>query len=373
MSAPVAAPPKPTPSLPAIAAHGLPGTRLALPDTPPDDAGFPRFLERLERHRLIGLAATAAQDGALVLSDGQREALEAAHLDAMCTCLNLEATLLEVARVMADHEIAVRVLKGPASAYLDYPRPELRHFGDIDLMVRSDDIDRAASVLVSLGFRRSSPEPRPGFDRRFGKGATFVAEDGTNLDLHRTFVMGPLGLRIDLDEVWRDSQPFTSGGECLEALTGPHRLLTACYNAIIGDRFPRLSTLRDIVQLCLGDQVDPAEVQEGAARWGGEAVLAHGIHAAWTTLEVADVVALSAWAGRYEANHDDERLLALYHDQKAGYAGLSWATARMLPPRERLAFLRALALPRGGRLGKRGWGLAERARRAARGLRQSDA
>lgn len=369
MTAPVTAPP--TPDIAALAAHGLPGTRHTLPAAPAAPQQFPQLLDRLQRHRLIGLAAAAAQDGALVLDDDQREALQAAHLEAMCTCLHLEATMLEVARVFGEHGIDLRVIKGPASAHLDYPRPELRAFGDLDLLVRSADIDRATAVLSSLGFRRLSPEPRPGFDRRFGKGATFAADDGTGVDLHRTFVMGPLGLRIDLDEVWRESASFTTAGTSVAALTGPHRLLTACYNAVIGDRSPRLSTLRDIVQLCLGDAADAEAVQDCAIRWGGEAVLAHGIQAAWSALKVADVVALSAWAARYEATHDDGRLLALYHDPAAGYAGLSWATARMLPVRERIAFLRALALPRGGRLGKRGWGLTERARRAARGLHRS--
>lgn len=358
-------------SLPAIAATGLRGSRLELPATAPTDADFASVLRRLNQHRLIGLAAAAHAAGSLILTGDQARALSSAQTDAMCSCLHLEATLLDVAQAMSEAGVGIRVIKGPASAHLDYPAAELRHFGDLDLLVRSEETDLAKEVLDRLGYARSTPEPRPGFDRRFGKGATFVAGDGTNIDLHRTFVMGPLGLRIDLDDVWAQTDFFTLAGEKVETLAPVHRLLTACYNAVIGDATPRLSTLRDIVQLCLSDRVTTKEAEETAGRWGGQYILARGITAAWTTLDVADVVGLSAWAMRLDADHDGERLVALYHDAGAGYSGLSWATARMLPARDRIAFLGALAFPKGGRLGKRGWGLRERLRRAARGYRRA--
>lgn len=365
------APPAAQPSVQAVAAHGLSGSRLELPAEPPAERDFATFLNRLDRHRLLGLAAAAHSEGRLSLSHDQAQQLIAAHSDAMCSCLHLEATLLDIAQSMSAAGVPLRVIKGSASAHLDYARPELRHFGDLDLLVRSEDTDRAKDVLADLGFTRLSPEPRPGFDRRFGKGATFAGPDGTSVDLHRTFVMGPLGLRVDLDDLWSRDDSFVLAGERVGALAPAHRLLAACYNAVIGDVHPRLATLRDIAELCLGERVETAEAQDAAQRWGAEYVLARGITAAWSTLDIADVVGLSAWAMRYDADHDGKRMVALYHDTKAGYAGLSWATARMLPMRDRVAFLSALAFPRGGRLGKRGWGLGERVRRAARGYQQA--
>ncbi|MGH8939165.1 MAG: nucleotidyltransferase family protein, partial [Actinomycetes bacterium] len=194
-----------------------------------------------------------------------------------------------------------------------------------------------------------------------------IAVDGTNVDLHRTFVMGPLGLRVGLDELWADGEAFTIGGAAVHALAPLHRLLAACYNAIAGDRSPRLSTLRDIAQLILSGDVDADLAVDTAGRWGAEHVLALGVEAAWARLQIADVVGLSAWASRYETDDVDRRLLRLYHDDGAGYSGLSWATARMLPVGQRVAFLSALAFPKGGRLGELGWGVGQRVRRAVRG------
>ncbi len=57
---------------------------------------------------------------------------------------------------------------------------------------------RARGARQDAGGRRRFSEVRPGFDRRWGKGACVVAADGTELDVHRTFVAGPFGLTVDL-------------------------------------------------------------------------------------------------------------------------------------------------------------------------------
>jgi Uncharacterised nucleotidyltransferase len=349
------------------AAHGILGSRLECPRSTPTDTEFHRFLERLQAQRLIGLAASAQSVGQLTLTEDQASRLHSAHTDAMCICLRLEATLLDVQSAFADLAIPLRVLKGPSSAHLVYADPALRPFGDLDIMVRSADFDRAKGVLESTGFRRPAPEPRPRFDSRFGKGAEYVADDGLSVDLHRTFVLGPYGLRVDLNDIWAERESFQLAGRQIDALSPVHRLLAAAYNAVLGDPTPRLSTLRDIVQICLSGEVTTAQAVDVAAAWQAELVLALAVQRAWAELGVADVIGLSAWAERFEPDAAATRMLAIYHDPSAGYSGLSWATMRMLSGRQRVAFVRALAFPQGGRLGEAGFGLRQRVRRAARG------
>lgn len=352
----------------AVAAHGLLGSRRSFDDQPPNDDMFADLLQRLTGHRILGLAVSAASVQQLRLTGDQTARLNAAHTEAMCVCLQLEACLLDLQATFDASGIPMRVVKGPASAHLDYADPSLRSFGDIDVLVPSDSFDEAARRLADLGFHRETPEPRPGFDRRFGKGATFVAaSDGTNVDLHRTFVMGPLGLQVRQDELWADPETFTLAGRRIAALPTTHRLLASCYNAVVGDSNPRLSTLRDIAQVVLSGEVDPRDVIDLARGWQSTHVLALGVRTAWDRLDIADVVGLSAWASAFDIPVQARKELDLYHDDAAGYAGLSWAVARILPLRERVAFLTALAFPRGGRLGAAGWGLGQRARRAVRG------
>jgi hypothetical protein len=125
--------------------------------------------------------------------------------------------LIAVVDLLAAKGVESRILKGSAVAHLDYDHPGLRSFIDLDVLVRAGDIDRAVGVLSSASFRRTLPEPRPGFDRRFDKGMTLISPSGFELDLHRTFVLGPWGLRVNLDQLWDQGQEFRVGGRALRA------------------------------------------------------------------------------------------------------------------------------------------------------------
>ena len=103
--------------------------------------------------------------------------------------------------------IPVRVLKGTASSHLDYPDPALRTYGDVDLLVPGDHYEQAVRLLVSDGAHRRYPEPRTGFDRRFGKGCSLRTPDGLEVDLHRTFTMGPYGESLALESCGRAARP----------------------------------------------------------------------------------------------------------------------------------------------------------------------
>jgi hypothetical protein len=355
-----------------VAAHGLLGTRLENITEPLGHAAFSTLLRRVERHRLVGLCLAAVVDGGLAVSEEQRRSIESLYVDSMCGCLLIEAALLDLAEVLSAVDVDLQVIKGPASAHLDYAFPELRTFGDLDVLVRSEDVDRAKRAVGELGYERPAPEPRAGFDRRFGKGVTFVSESAVSIDLHRTFVMGPLGLHVNLGDVWGTTERFALGDRSLQAPGPASRLMIACYNAVLGDATPRLATLRDIAQLVFSGDVETREVVEYARRWRSEVVLARAVTAAWEALDLADITSLSAWSARYEPTPEDLRTLALYRDRSAGYAGLSWASLRAIPHlRSRIAFVRALAFPEGGRLGAAQFDTAERFRRAARGLTRS--
>jgi hypothetical protein len=74
------------------------------------------------------------------------------------------------------------------------------------------------SVLSKAGFVRTLAEPRPGFDRRFDKGMTLIPPAGFELDLHRTLVLGPWGVLVDLEHLWDEGQEFRVGGYPVRAV-----------------------------------------------------------------------------------------------------------------------------------------------------------
>lgn len=329
----------------AVAAHGLAGSVLALPEEPLEDRDFDELLASVGVQRLSGLLWSAVRDGAIPATSEQTERTEWHHVEALAGVLSLEQLLIEAAGSLAEAGIASRVLKGPALAHLDFPDPTLRTFGDVDLLVRGRDFDRATVALSGSGHHRVNPELRPGFDRRFSQGTSYRTDDGLELDLHRSFTMGPFGVRLAVDDLWRASESFWVGGHELLALPAEERFLHACYHAVLSEGSPRLVPLRDLAQLLLTRTLDVDRVHELARASRGAGVVARAVRHAWHAFDIADVLALSAWAQTYRSNERETADLALY-DRGSQHAGGTMASVRALPRwRDRAAFVHAMVRP----------------------------
>jgi hypothetical protein len=356
----------------AIAAHGLP-TVLG-PVRVPSPGRWRELLMMAEEQGLTGLLLRALDDGRILPEDGSLEGGhlgEAAdvHLEAMAATLRLERMLVETGRLLQADGIETRVLKGPAVAYLDNPEPSLRSFRDIDLLVRAEDYDRVVELLEREQFVRAFPEPRPGFDRRFGRGVSLAGPGGWSIDLHRTLAFGPFGVRIDVADLWARSERFTVGGRTFTALAREERFLHACYHAALGDRRPRLVPIRDVAQLLLRGRLDLDHVHALAQHWSGEPVVALAVAEAWRVLGVAARHPLVDWAWSYRPARRASAVRSLYRRQGAGYALISIAAVGALPSvRDRAAYLYALAVPNRDYLAGRHRGVVQRFGNAAREL-----
>jgi hypothetical protein len=339
----------------AVAGHGLTATATTLPDGPPDDGEWAELVRHVVSERLEGHLASAVADGSLPASDSQAAEAFARHIEVMALALALESTLLEAADLLASAGVECRVLKGSAAAHLDYPDPSLRAFGDVDLLVRSDAFDAAGAALEAADFRRRTPQPRAGFDRRFGKGAVLTAPNGLQIDLHRTFVAGPFGIAVDLDELWRRSVPFAVGGRQLEALGAEERFLNACYHVVLGDVPPKLVPQRDIAQMLQNRTLDFDRVRTLSAHWQSDVVVAYALRMVWDTFALGDVTAISEWARSYRPSSRELGYLAAYTGPHSTYVTKSLAGVRTIHGvRLKVAYLIALGLPSRRYLRERG-------------------
>jgi hypothetical protein len=250
------------------------------------------------RHqRMTGLLQQAVLDGALPASAEQIAEVSLLHRDDATTELLLERCMLSVTAQLFSAGIDYRILKGPATAHLDYPQPALRSFADIDLLVPADDFDKAATLIAGAGGQHHLPE----------------------LDLHRNFVSGPFGLRVDPADLFATVETFCVHGVTVSALDRELRFLQACYNSAFATLRPRLVPLRDVAQLALRPDLDTERVQRLCERWHGQAVVASALAMAWRTFDLADATHLSTWALRYRFT-DRER----FDLSPSMVPGLSW-------------------------------------------------
>jgi hypothetical protein len=309
------------------------------------EENWPLVLAKVYDQRLTGLAVAAAEDGSLDLSSSQAEDLLSRHRDAMLQALALERHLVDLSSALEKAGVEMILVKGPALAHTVYPDPSWRPFADLDFLVRGQDFHLASEVIGERGFRRGLPEPRAGFDVRFGKAAELTMEGGLTIDLHRTLVVGPFGLWLDLDELFAGTAQFTVGGRVIRRLDDSSLLLHACIHASLGWWPPLLMPVRDVAQVAAYAKVDWDVAAERTRNWKLAAVVRDAFERASDTLgasfpdEARTVTAI-------EPRRKERRALAAYITNRRGRGGTATSTLRAIPGLPgKFAYVRALLFP----------------------------
>jgi hypothetical protein len=298
------------PALVAAARHGLaveqPPVRIAAADT---DV----VLHRARFDHLTGLLARAVIDGVVLIDDEDAAPrLRRQWHEELVVCVALEALAVRTAGVFDHAEVTWRLTKGAAVAHLDYPEdPAVRTFGDVDLVVHPDHWARAVAALTDAAYERVVPPLPGGYDARWGKGATMLAPDGSELDLHRRFAIGRFGVTTNMADVFDPHDTITLAGRPIPVLDPVGRLLHACYHASLGG-FRRLRAFRDVAQLVLVTGAD-WEAAFGVARsWRGEPVVASAIAETWRRMGLDPGHPAVARAATVPVGAADRRALALF-------------------------------------------------------------
>lgn len=331
----------------AVAGHGLPGARRTFPTGPLSDEDWIRLVRSAVTQRMTGPLWAAVDAGALPATPHQADQARAAHRAGAARVLALERGLVDVVNRLDQRGIESIVLKGSAVANLDWIQPALRSFVDLDLLIRAADMDQAVRVLLEGGCVRLLEEPRPGFDRRFDKGVTLVAADGYEVDIHRTFVLGPWGLRVDLDALWEGCQEFRAAGRTFRALSDLNRFVHACFHASLGDWPLRLGSLRDVAEMMRDNETRAASRIARAESWGVQAIVASAVVDATRLLGLDTDDELTRWAGAYRPGRREHSYLALHTQVDKTFAAQAAAMLGALPRlRDKAAYAHALLLPR---------------------------
>ncbi len=164
--------------------------------------------------------------------------------------LRLEAVMRSVVEQLATESVECRVLKGLATARLDYSEPGLRDTGDVDLLVRPTDIHRAISLLEEIG---CVVEAGMDYDPDLAKGTVLKHPENIQIDMHtRLFIFKPQDIELLL------AKPDSLGFANACALNRELRLLHASSHlAYTPPGARRLSGVADITAI----------VDKGALDW----------------------------------------------------------------------------------------------------------
>ena len=321
-------------ALRAIARYGLPGNTVA--EIEVDERLFVDLIEQ----RLMPLTAAALIDGSARATKEQTEAIHVRWREELLASVVLEAQLIDIADLFDEQGIRWLVTKGSALAHLDYPEPSMRTFGDIDVVVHSEDWLLTIGCLTRAGLTRPSAAYGDRFDASFGKGATFTTASGLEVDLHLRFAVGRFGVTARMEEVFEHPSSFHLGGRSVPALSPEHRLIHACYHAVLGG-FPSLRSFRDIAQLLSASHVDWEAAREVASRWQAMTVLASALKMTDIFLELEVDHPALRWAADFRVPRCDRRTLAVFSSQRS-YRRQVLTTTRTLRPSQWVPFFAPL-------------------------------
>jgi len=165
-----------------------------------DSFNWPVFLQLAQDHGLTLLVAEHVKnlDRSLVPPEALVKLQELRRSHAVFT-LQLTAELFRVLERFAAAGIDVLLTKGPALSVRCYGKPDMRQYGDLDLIIRESDIRRATQAMLELAY-----EPRvplSAIDAKKSPGEYVFRKSGANvlLEFHteRTFRYHPRRLPIE--------------------------------------------------------------------------------------------------------------------------------------------------------------------------------
>ncbi|MGA9275459.1 nucleotidyltransferase family protein [Ilumatobacter sp.] len=283
-------------------------------ELPADDAA--NFIARAKFDRIPGFLVAAIEAGAVEANAETFETARDTWHRALLGVTFVEAFAVRTATQLDAAGVRWRLTKGAALAHLDYPdQLACRTFGDVDLVIHPDDWDGAIDTLLSVGHTRPAPELRPGWDSRFGKGATIVDENNFEIDLHRRFAIGRFGVRSHMEDVFDRQDSIELAGRSIPTLAASDRLLHACHHLVLGG-FSEWRVARDVAQLVLVSRVDWEETVATAERWNVGAVVASGIIQAWERLELDIDHAAHDWATRQSISRGDAKAIEVFSSNR---------------------------------------------------------
>jgi Uncharacterised nucleotidyltransferase len=214
------------------------------------DLNWDRVLESAQHHRVLPALCAALASRSLLPSEIRIRA----HKHAW-RILHFTVELTKIARGFEQGGIQFLSHKGLALAQGAYGDPAMRQFGDLDLLVKPQDVPRARAALMELGYEprlRLPPRPeksylRSGYEYVFG-----LKAERNLVELQWRIVPRFCSINFDIDALFSRSIQIELDGLPLRTLGYDDQMLVLCVHAAKHE-WAQLGMLRDIATLAQFD------------------------------------------------------------------------------------------------------------------------
>lgn len=218
----------------------------------------------------------------------------------------LAASIREISEALGAEKIAVLALKGSYLAEHIYKDISLRPVGDLDIVVRKSDLQKANDVLAGLGYA----EPLNIKETVAFKGvAPFNSlmysrkKDIFFIHLHwhlinSTWPLESYVRKMDMERVWANSGSVMIDQAPVRALSPEHQIIYLV-NHGLHHSFSKLIMCADVREalITFGPRLDPDKLKTEARRFGIEDILKEGLSTAGYMLSCDICRNAAGWFG----------------------------------------------------------------------------
>jgi hypothetical protein len=215
-----------------------------------------------EAHGLAPLVYTQVAARRVVVPRGALRSLQGLFVRHREASAVRSRALLQILTAFDDSGIECLVLKGAALAHLVYPEAALRPMGDLDLLVRQDQLPMAQIALAKIGFATLSPNDSERQDKHL---IAVGSPEGLTIkvELHRSLFPPGSSDTISTEELFTSRrQQFHVAGRAAFTLDNDAMLWHLCRHLVFhADVFTRLRLI------WIADIISVAEKFAGSIDW----------------------------------------------------------------------------------------------------------
>jgi hypothetical protein len=196
--------------------------------------------------------------------------------------LFLTNKLFNLLDLFQSNGISVIPYKGPTLSAFAYGDICLRQFGDLDFMIRRDDVLRAKELLLSEGYRPEyvlPPDQELAYLQHECEYNFFHDHRNILVELHWDIVQKYFSCHFDVDKLWDDLKPVSLLGKEVMTLSPEKLLLVLCVHNGGKHQWGTLGWICDIAQLIgVRKDLDWERILDDAFRSGIERILFLGLY-----------------------------------------------------------------------------------------------
>lgn len=166
--------------------------------------------------------------------------------------------LMKIIHLLRENSIKALAFKGPTLSQMAYGDITLRQYGDLDILIKKEDIDKINVLFKESGYQHLLPltSVQSSIRLKYAKDLSFIhPSKGIHIEMHWAFLNQNYPIQMDLENFWLETQEIKLNDSTMHTFSNENLLV---YLAIHGSRhlWERIAWIKDIDLLIQKNEIN---------------------------------------------------------------------------------------------------------------------